>query len=181
MPLPSIDRTMPATFPSDARRAVWATLAAMALLHPAQLAWSAPLEPGARLPEIVLKDQHDRPVAVTASTRRLVFSAERAVGDMVSKLLSAQPAGVLDRQHAVYVADISAMPSLVTRMFALPKMRELPFAMGLVREAAEQAQVADLPRQPGAATVLHLADGRVRQIDLVRNEAQLLAALGLAP
>jgi hypothetical protein len=144
-------------------------------------AWAATLVPGALLPPLMLEDQHGKPVRVDASTRRLVYTAERSVGDMVSKLLAAQPVGVLERLNAVYVADISAMPAFITRMFALPKMRELPFAIALVRDGAEQAQVSDLPRQPGAATVLQLVDGRVSEILLPHNETQLRLALGLPP
>ncbi len=142
---------------------------------------AAPLVPGMATPTITLADQHGKPVRVDAGTHRLLFSAERPVSDMVSKLLSAQPAGVLERQQTVYVADISSMPALVTRMFALPKMRELPFSIGLATDAAMAAQLADLPRQPGAATVLRFVDGRLADIHLARNESQLRAALGLTP
>ena len=153
----------------------------LCLVLPMWPAHAAPLVPGAPTPTITVEDQHGKPVHVDAGTQRLLFSAERTVNDMVSKVLAAQPAGVLARQQAVYVADITAMPSLVTRLFALPKMRELPFSMGLVRDAAELAQVAGIPRQPGAATVLRFKDGKLIEILLARNELQLRAALGLDP
>jgi hypothetical protein len=142
---------------------------------------AAPLEPGSPTPVITLDDQHGKPVRVDAGTRRVLFSAERAVNDMVSKVLLAQPAGVLERQETVYLADISGMPAVITRLFALPKMRDLPFSIGLAREPAQVALVADLPRQPGAATVLRFADGKLVDIHLARNESQLRAALGLDP
>lgn len=144
-------------------------------------ALAATMTPGAAMPAIQLEDQHGRPLRVDAGTQRLLFSCEKSVNDLVSKTLLAQPAGVLERQQTVYVADISGMPVLVTRLFALPRLREQPFAVGLVREAAEQAQVADIPRQPGAATVLRFVDGHLTEIHLARNEAQLRAALGLEP
>jgi len=142
---------------------------------------ASPLEPGSPVPLITLEDQHGKPVRVDAGTRRLLFSAERSVNDMISKVLLAQPAGVLERQETVFLADISSMPAVITRLFALPKMRDLPYAIGLAREPAQVAQVADLPRQPGAATVLRFADGKLVDIHLARNESQLRAALGLEP
>jgi hypothetical protein len=36
-------------------------------------------------------------------------------------------------------------------MFALPKLRELPFPLALVREPAQAAQVSDIPRTAGSA------------------------------
>ena len=156
----------------------WLPVMALSLHFAVQ---AAPLVPGAPAPVITLEDQHGKPVRVDASTRRLLFSAERGVNEMVSKVLLAQASGVLERQETVYLADISAMPAVITRLIALPRMRELPFAIGLVREPAQVAQVADLPRQPGAATVLRFVDGKLVDIHLARNEGQLRAALGLEP
>lgn len=142
---------------------------------------AAPLGAGAALPALVLKDQHDKPVAIPADTRWVLFSAEKPVSDMVGAVLSAEPAGVMGRLHLVYVVDISKMPGMVTRMFALPKLREQPYPIALVREAPEVAQVADLPRQPGAATLLHLDSGRITKVTAVASAAELRTALQLAP
>jgi hypothetical protein len=67
----------------------------------------------------------------------------------------------------------------VTRLVALPRLRELPFALALVRDSAQQAQLADLPRRPGQATVLRLHEGRVAQVHSVADAVALRALLGL--
>lgn len=167
---------------SRRRRAlVWLCTAPIALALLPRRSQAAPLAPGAELPQLVLDDQHGKPLKLLPSTRVIVFSAERAANEMVTRLLSAQPAGAWQRLHGVVVADISAMPGLVTRMFALPKMRELPYAVGLVREPAELVQVADWPRRPGAVTVLRYVDGRLAEIVMAPDEGALRNALGLAP
>lgn len=164
-------------------RAFWATaltalVCAVALSLPMP-ADAAPLTSGSAMPALSLNDQHDKPAPVSASTRWLVFAAEKPVSDMVSALLAAEPAGVADRLRLVYVADISGMPALVTRMFALPKLRELPFPIALVRDAAQVTQVADIPRVTGAATVLRLDNGRVAQVATIRVADELRTLLGL--
>jgi hypothetical protein len=164
-------------------RAFWATalialIGALALSLPMS-ADAAPLAAGSALPTLSLNDQHDKPAPVGASTRWLVFAAERPVSDMVSTVLAAEPAGVADHLRLVYVADISGMPALVTRMFALPKLRELPFPVALVRDAAQVAQMADIPRVTGAATVLRLDNGRVAQVATARQAIELRTLLGL--
>lgn len=173
-------RSAPGAPSSWCKFAVSATLC-IAALTAQGTAWAAPLIAGAALPTLTLKDQHDKPVAIPADTRWVLFSAEKAVSDMVGSVLSAEPAGVMGRAHLVYVADLSAMPAMMTRMFALPKLRELPYSIALVRDAADIAQVADLPRQPGAATLLRLDNGRIAQVTAVGNAADLRAALALAP
>jgi hypothetical protein len=142
-------------------------------------AYAAPLFAGSAMPPLSLSDQHDKPAAVGPSTRWVVFTAEKAVSDMVSAVLTAEPAGTVERMRLVYVADISGMPSLVTRMFALPKLRELPFPIALVRDPAQVTQVADIPRVPGSATVLRIDAGRVALVVMARQAAELRAALGL--
>jgi hypothetical protein len=142
-------------------------------------ATAAPLAAGSAVPTMSLNDQHDKPVSVGPATRWVVFTAEKPVSDMVSAVLAAEPAGVADRLRLVYVADISGMPALVTRLFALPKLRELPFPIALVREPAQVAQVADVPRTAGGATVLQLEGGRVIQVATARQAAELRALLGL--
>ena len=164
-------------------RAFWATalaalICAVALSLPLR-ADAAPLTEGSAMPTLSLNDQHDKPAAVSTQTRWVVFTAEKPVNDMVSAVLAAEPAGVADRLRLVYVADISGMPALVTRMFALPKLRELPFPIALVREAAQLTQVADIPRVKGAATVLRLDNGRVAQVATIRLADELRSLLGL--
>jgi hypothetical protein len=164
-------------------RAFWATalasvIAALALALP-MMADAGPLAAGSAMPALSLSDQHDKPAVVGPATRWVVFTAEKPVSDMVSAVLSAEPAGVVERLRLVYMADISGMPALVTRMFALPKLRELRFPIALVREPAQVAQVTDIPRTAGSATVLRLEDGRVAQVATVREAGELRALLGL--
>lgn len=139
-------------------------------------AMAAPLAPGAVFPVLNLEDQHGKALAVSSSTRVVLFAADKAASDLVNALLAAQPAGVLDRLHAAYLADISAMPAVITRMFALPALRALPFRVGLAREAS---LLADVPRQRGAVSVVRLSEGRVDNIGFASDEAQLKSALGL--
>lgn len=141
--------------------------------------WSGavPIDAGAQWPMLELSDQHDKPVRIGRAIRLVIFAAEKPVSDLVIKVLGAQGSAVLDRAGPVYVADISVTPSIVMRIFALPKLRELPFQIGL---ASETAAVADLPRRPGEATVLTLKEGHVAQVRYAGTEAELHEALGLA-
>lgn len=140
---------------------------------------AAPLSVGSDMPTLSLNDQHDKPLSVGPATQWVVFAAEKPVSDMVSAVLAAEPAGALDRLRLVYVADISGMPALVTRMFALPKLRELPFSIALVRDSGQLKQIADMPRTAGSATVLRLENGQVRQVSTARHAAELRLQLGL--
>ena len=150
-------------------------LAILALAAPLA-ANAAPIGPGASFPPLTLEDQHGKPVSVDAGTKIVVFSADKAGNSIVQDVLSPLPADTLSRLKAVYFADISAMPSVITRLFALPKLRELPFPIGLARDAA---QLADLPRQTGMATVLQIQDSKLAKVKYAKDASELRQAIGL--
>jgi hypothetical protein len=139
---------------------------------------AAPLEVGAVWPTLLLKDQNDQTVIINEATRQVIFAAEKSVSDWVNRVLGEQGMGTLAQSKTVYVADISAMPAVISRMFAIPKLRELPFSIALAREAVA---VADLPRRKGAATLLTLEGGRLIQVRHLEAAAQLRQALALTP
>lgn len=152
-------------------------LAALALHLSMPLAsQAAPYGVGSSMPAFSLEDQHGKKVSVQPYTRLVIFAADKAASDLANEVLGNEKEGVLERLQAVYLADISGMPALVTRMFALPAMRALPFPIGLAREAGV---LAELPRQKGAVSVIRLADGKVSGVDHAQDVPQLKAMLGL--
>jgi len=138
---------------------------------------AAPVAPGGLLPPLTITDQHERQVQIDSNTRVVVFAADKAASDIVSYALRPHPS-VLAERRIVYIADISAMPAIVTRMFALPKLRELPFPVGLVRDPQTTAH---LPRKPKEITVVKLEDLRVQAIESVPDAASLHRSLGISP
>ena len=152
-------------------------LAALTLILALPLAsHAAPYDVGSPMPAFSLEDQHGKPVSVQPDTRLVIFAADKAASDLANEVLGNQKEGVLGRLQAVYLADISGMPTLVTRMFALPAMRALPFPIGLAREAGV---LAELPRQKGAVSVIRLGDGKVSRVDHAQDATQLKTLLGL--
>lgn len=131
--------------------------------------------PGESLPSLAVNDQFDRPATLDAGTRFLLFAADKAAGDLATDALKAQPE-LLAQQRIVYIADISGMPAVITRMFALPKWRELPFPVGLVRDAQ---LTAALPRKPGQLTLLTLEQGKVQGIDYLADAKALRQRFGI--
>lgn len=153
----------------------------------AGLAWgspevaSVPTEPavvGTSLPARTMLDANAHAVHLDASVQAVVFTADKQASAWVHPVLAEWGAVALAQHRVIVLADISAMPALITRMFALPKLRELPFSLGLVQDAA---QTADLPRQPGQATLIQLKGLDVTDIRFLPDAAALQAALQALP
>ena len=77
---------------------------------------------GDPMPELSLPDQHAKLTEVDA--RVVIMAFEMDVAKSFNKWLDARGKDWLPKRNAVYVADISAMPKTISKMFAVPKMRK---------------------------------------------------------
>ena len=94
------------------------------------------IETGQTLEPFTLQDQFEETVTLTESTRILLVASSRKAASVVDEAIKEQPEGYLEARKALYVADISKMPGLVTRMFLIPSMREANYRVLLDRESA---------------------------------------------
>ena len=129
---------------------------------------------GQRLPALALKDQHDKPWQIDANTRLLMFAASRQASNLVQAVLQNLPPDQLTRKNALYLADMGKMPGIITRTFALPALKKLPYPIGV---STDESTLAAWPRQGDAVTLIELDQHLVKRISFVSTEADLRAAL----
>lgn len=86
---------------------------------------------GQILSKIELTDQFDQKVQVNEQTKWIVFSGDKYSSDLIQKAIEDLKLTDLSIYKGIYVADISAMPGMVTAMFALPKMKKYSFKVTL--------------------------------------------------
>jgi hypothetical protein len=153
-----------------------AVVACLGAMWAGPSAWAGAVQSGEPLPELQIKDQHDKDWRVSADTRVVLFAAGRKASNLVQAVLAQKPRGFMAERRAVYVADMSKMPAFATRMFALPALREQPFDVGVVLDAKV---MTEWPRKDDAVTLIRLDQGRVVGHEFVDSEAALTAALAL--
>jgi hypothetical protein len=148
------------------------------LLAPAA-ALAEPYAVGDTLPAARFDDQHGRTHLLHERVRAIVFSRDMEAGDVIKAALgNGDGARLLGEAGAVYVADVSGMPGVIRRMFALPKMRQRPYAMLLDTDGDTTAR---FPSRSGQATVIVLERLRVTNVQYLPDAIGLRAALvGLA-
>jgi hypothetical protein len=134
------------------------------------------LATGALVPALARHAQNDAPVVVDQGIALLLLTRDMDGGALVKEALAGRAADVLKNARAVYVSDVSGMPSFVHGAFALPALRKRAYPVALDTEGAVTAA---LPHQPGKATVLRLESGRVASVSFVSTSAEVAAALGL--
>lgn len=135
----------------------------------------APYAVGDRMAVIELKDQHGRQGKVDATTRQFLFTRDMDAGDTVKAALAEDGPALLSTVPTLYLADISAMPGLVRRMFAMPGMRKRAYPMLLDVEGDVTARI---PREAGRATLVRLDALKIVEIRFLASHEEVRSALG---
>jgi len=129
----------------------------------------AELELASRFPKLTLVDQFDNNITLPSKgTHTIMFSFERDVSREIKNFLNTKNEGYLDEHNITYISDISGMPSFVTNWFALPKMKEFNFKIGLIydKEIGE-----NINREEGKVTLVKLNDNNITSIQFVVPKA----------
>ncbi|BBP46936.1 hypothetical protein THMIRHAS_23090 [Thiosulfatimonas sediminis] len=108
------------------------------------------------------QDQFEQPLAYSSETKWVLLSSEKAAGKLVKESLDALNLTDLAAKNGLYIADVSAMPGLITKLFAVPKMRDYAFKMAVVND--EQGLVG-WPKQADKVSAI-----QVNNLDVIAVE-----------
>jgi hypothetical protein len=114
------------------------------------------------MPVLGLKDQHDAPGTIDDETRVVLFTRDMDASDFVEEALEGDGAAKLAAADAVFIANISRMPSIITKIFALPSLRKRPYRMLLDRDGET---TANFPTKDEQVTVLHLEKRSITRVE----------------
>ena len=126
-----------------------------------------------KIDPVTLEDQFEQPLVVNEHTKVVLFSRGMKGGELIQEALETIPVEQQPTEMA-YIADISGMPSLIARFVAIPKMKDLPFAMGLDREGEV---TASWPAEKDTATVVTLDKLSVVTIEFYDSGEAIIKAL----
>jgi len=138
------------------------------------IAMAESVRPGLPLPQLALTDQHDAKMTADANVRYVLFTRDMAAGDLVKEVLAEGGGERLAAARAIYVSDISRMPRLVTRLFALPSMRKRGYRIYLDRDGSA---TATFPSEEGKVTAIDTTEGTIVRIKMLGTADELRALL----
>ena len=122
-------------------------------------AFANSLTVGSDVSSITIKDQFEKINTIAQNTKTILFASDKETSDILKEYLLSKEGDILTKNNAVYVADISGMPSLITKFFALPKMQKYPFQVMLL----DDTNKAFFEKQEGKIIVYTLNDLKVTQ------------------
>lgn len=132
------------------------------------------LEPGEKLAPWTLLDQHDQAYSLDNSTHILLVARDMDGAKLVKAALAQQPKGYLEARDAVFVADIQRMPALISKLFAIPAMRDYTYRVLLDRDGRVASRYSG---QDGQVQWLQLQQGVLVSQQSFADAAALKAAL----
>ena len=102
---------------------------------------------------MVLADQWGKEQVLNSDTQLLIFSNHKDGSAWVKQALQALDAANMEDKHWLYVANISSMPSVITKLFAIPKMRDYTFPIALARD---ETILQEWPKKEGFVAIYSL-------------------------
>ena len=146
------------------KKIVLATLLALGLN-------AASLNIDSSIVDIKIKDQFDKVHTLNSDVKTILFASDKGTSDMLRDYLLplSEKENVLEKNGAVYVADISGMPSLISKFIALPKMKKYPFSILLLDDSNKENFV----KEDGKIIVYSVVDGKITNIEKISSKEEL--------
>jgi len=123
----------------------------------------AKLEVGKSLASLQLSDQNEKIQTLPEGTKIVFFSFSKKMGHECNEFLGKKPSDFLKNNNAVYVADVSAAPSLIRSMFIMPDLKELEFPILIITDEDVSSEYTKGMDKESIVAVL-LEDGKITDI-----------------
>lgn len=118
-------------------------------------------------PKTALPDQYGNEQRIMATDEIVLMSFEKDVSVAINDYLKTKPKDFVYRHRVKYISDISPMPTVITKMFALPKMRKYKYPVMLIYDEAG----AKYDKKDGMVTVYRLDKGILKSVEFIAPSA----------
>ncbi len=125
---------------------------------------------------LTLPDQFDKAHTLSSDTKKIIFVFAKATGHTVKAFLKKQSKDYLESRKALFVADISPMPTVIRNTFALPDLKKSDYAVLLIYDK-EIATTLKNEAKADMIAVADLEDKTIKNIQYFTTEEELISAL----
>jgi len=125
---------------------------------------SAGFHRGEKFPSFTLSDQFGKQHVMTPRIHFILMAFEKEVAIETAAFLKKQKKEFMQKKQIVYISDISTMPSFITSMFALPKMKKYPFPVLLIQDDFGKK----FDSQTGKLTIYTVKKGVITDIGFIK-------------
>jgi len=123
-----------------------------------------------------LPDQFDKPHSLTDDTKKLILVFAKKTGHTVKEFLKKQDSDYLTKRNALFIADISPMPTVIRNTFALPDFKKSNYSVLLIYDKKIAKQLKNDTKADKIA-IATLESGIVKDIKFVTTAQELVGEL----
>lgn len=116
-----------------------------------------------------LPDQFDKMHTINSDISTIIVSFENHMSKKVNKFLAKKDDEFLTKNHSIFIANISNTPSILTKMFILPKMRDYKYPILLIYDKNNHIFL----ERDDKLTVYKLEKGLIKSIDFASTSYEL--------
>jgi len=131
----------------------------------------ASMQVGQEFENFKIKNQFDIEHSVTAQTKKLIFVFSKANGHIVKNYLDNKPTDFLDKKDVLFVADVSAMPSIIS-WFVLPGLKDHKYSI-IVLNDDELSKKYKNETNKEKITVVYLNNNKITDIKYLTSKEEL--------
>ncbi len=126
-----------------------------------------------KLRVFALPDQFGVYHTVDRHTKMYIVSFEKDTGKDVNTFLASKPKDYLQKHDAVFIANISKMPAIITKYFAMPKLKKYKHRILLINNEKDDRFRAKEEK----ITLYELENSVVKKIYFIDNAKEIEALL----
>lgn len=131
---------------------------------------------GKNLQGMQLNDQHEKMHTLPADTKTLIFAFSKDGAHMCNDFFVTKSPTYLEDNNAVFVADVSAAPSLIRSMFIMPGLKDFKHTVLVLEDkviAANYRANMDIEK----VIIVNLENTTVTMVSSVNGETELATAI----
>ena len=128
---------------------------------------------GKKLEDFSISDQFDKTNTLTNQTKKVIFVATKASGHVARNYFKKKDKDYLPNRNIIFIADVSGMPSIIYKMFALPDFKESPYSVSLLLDK-DKAKKFINEKHKNTIMIISLNNKVVTNVKFVTNEADLI-------
>lgn len=133
------------------------------------LVYSSSLKLNDKISNFSLTDQFDRIHTITSEVSTIVITFEKETLNSVNDFLSKKERDFLEKNNTIFIANISCLPNIFTRMFTLPKLRDYKYSILLIYDE-KSAKFFEVENK---ITVYSIENGIVKDIKYLNSIFEL--------
>ena len=133
---------------------------------------------GATLSSLKLNDQFGKAHSLPSDTKLVIFAFSKDMAHTCNDFFATKQPNYLETHHALFVADVSAAPSLIRSMFIMPGLKDLKHTVLLFEDKTKAAPFrAKVDTEK--ITIVTLENGTITKTTSLTTDKELQKAIEL--